>query len=142
MSFGEVRTLDQLPDEGASLAALRDAVDLRDVRMIEGRQDLRLSLEPSEAIRVSGEGVWEDLQRDVPAELGVGGAIHLPHAPLADEDGDVVVAEAGADVQRHCCRSEPDSAPILAKWVRRRTFPLLLTCRREPDWLRPQGVAL
>ncbi len=41
--------------------------------------------------------------------------------------------------QRHCCRSEPDSAPIVAKWVRRRTFPLLLTCRREPDWLKPQG---
>jgi hypothetical protein len=35
----------------------------------------------------------QDLQRDLPVELGIGGLIDLPHATLADEGGDVVVAE-------------------------------------------------
>ena len=30
-------------------------------------------------------------------ELRVGGLVDLPHAPLANEGGDIVVAEAGAD---------------------------------------------
>ena len=46
--------------------------------------------------QVSGEGVREDLQRDLAAQLRVGGAIHLPHAALADEGGHVIVAETGA----------------------------------------------
>ena len=37
----------------------------------------------------------------IPVELGVGGLIDLAHAALADEGGDVVVAEAGADGQGH-----------------------------------------
>ena len=50
------------------------------------------------------------LQRDVPVELGVSRSIHLPHATLADEGGDVVMAEAGADVQRHGCGRAPTPA--------------------------------
>ena len=48
-------------------------------------------------------------QYHLSVELRIGGLIHLAHAPLADEGGDVVVAESGADVQRHancgylCC---------------------------------------
>ena len=41
------------------------------------------------------------LQRDIAVELGVGGLPDLAHAPLADEGGHVVMAEAGADVHRH-----------------------------------------
>ena len=76
-------------------------MDLRDVRVVEAGEHLRFPLEPSEAVRVGGEGVGEDFQGDVSAELGVGGAIDLPHAPLADEGGDVVMAEAGADGEGH-----------------------------------------
>ena len=32
----------------------------------------------------------------LPVQLGVGGLLHLPHPTLADEGGDVVVAESGA----------------------------------------------
>ena len=39
-----------------------------------------------------------DLQRPAPVERGVARAIHLAHA---DEDGDIVVAESGADVEGH-----------------------------------------
>ena len=65
--------------------------------MVEAGENLRLTLEPGEAIRIGGEGFGEDLQGDLALELGVGGLIHLPHAALADEGGDVVVPESGAD---------------------------------------------
>ena len=41
------------------------------------------------------------LQRHVPIQLGVSRSIHLTHAPLADEGGDVIVAESGADFESH-----------------------------------------
>ena len=40
-------------------------------------------------------------QAHLPVQLGIRGLIDLPHAPLADEGGDGVVGEAGADFQRH-----------------------------------------
>jgi flagellar biosynthesis regulator FlbT len=33
--------------------------------MVQRRKDLRFSLKPREAIRISGEGLRQDLQRDV-----------------------------------------------------------------------------
>ncbi len=36
--------------------------------------------------------------------FGIGGLIDLAHAPLADEGGDVVVGESGADLERHWLR--------------------------------------
>ena len=52
--------------------------------------------------RASRSGsLGQDLQRHLPVQLGIGGLIDLPHAPLADEGDDVVVAESGADGQGH-----------------------------------------
>ena len=75
--------------------------DLRDVRVIEAGEDLRLPLEPGEAIRVIGKGDGEDLQRDLAVKLGVGGLPDLVHTPLAEQSGHVVMAETGADCERH-----------------------------------------
>ncbi len=41
------------------------------------------------------------IQRDLTVELRVGGLPDLAHAPLAEEGGDIVVAEAGAGGQGH-----------------------------------------
>ena len=41
--------------------------------MFGAREDLRLPLEPGKPIRISREGVWQDLQRDLAVELGIGG---------------------------------------------------------------------
>ena len=73
-------------------------MDLRDVRMVQAGEDLGLTLEPCEAIRVSRKRLGQDLERDLPVELGIGGLINLAHAPLADEGGHVVVGEAVTDV--------------------------------------------
>ena len=61
---------------------------------------LRLSLEPREAIRISRKRL-RDLERHLPVQLRISGLIDLSHAPLADEGGDIVVAESGADVEGH-----------------------------------------
>ncbi len=61
--------------------------------MVEAGEDLRLPLEPSEAVRIGREGVGEDLQGDLAVELGVGGLPDLAHAALAEEGGDVVAAK-------------------------------------------------
>jgi hypothetical protein len=50
----------------------------------------RLALEPCEALRVLGEGLGEDLDRDVALEPHVGGAIHGAHAALAERADDLV----------------------------------------------------
>ena len=98
---GERRPFDQLQHERLSLIRLLDAVDGGDPRVVEAREHLRFPLEPGEAIRVSREGVGQDLQRDITAQLRVGGAIDLAHAALPDEGGHVVVPEPGADCEGH-----------------------------------------
>ena len=82
---GERGAFDQLQDECPSPLGFLDAVDGGDVRVVEAGEDLGLPLEPSEPVRVSGEGVGQDLQRDLAVELRVGGLPDLAHAPLAEE---------------------------------------------------------
>ena len=65
---------------------------------------MRFSLEPRQAIRISRKRLRQDLECDLSIQLGIGGLIDLAHAPLADEGGDVVVAEPGADFESHCVR--------------------------------------
>ena len=101
---GEGRPFDEFQDERLGVVALLDAVDLRDVRVVEAGEDVRFPLEPGQPIRVSGEGVGQDLQRDLAAQLRVGGAIDLAHAPLADEGGDIVVPEARPRCEWHPVR--------------------------------------
>jgi hypothetical protein len=67
--------------------------------MVQGGEDLGLALEPGDPFGVEGEGVGQDLDRDLTIQLGIEGAIHLPHATLADEGGDLIHAEASAGWQ-------------------------------------------
>ena len=68
---------------------------------VEAGEDLRLPREPGEPVWVAGEGVGEDLQGDLAVELRVGGLPDLAHAALAEQGGDVVVAEARAGSEWH-----------------------------------------
>ena len=60
----------------------------------EAGEDLRLPLEPGEAIRILGERFGEDLQCDLAVQLRVSGLPDLPHTALAEEGGHPVVPEA------------------------------------------------
>ncbi len=76
-------------------------MDGGDVGVVEAGEDLRLPLEPGEPVRISREGVGEDLQRHLAVELGVGGLPDLAHAAFPEQGGHVVVAEARARTQGH-----------------------------------------
>ncbi len=104
---------------------LLDAVNLRDVRMVQAGKNLRLSLKPSEPIRISGKRLGQDLQRDLSIQLGISRLIDLAHAPLVDEGRDLVVAESGTDLEGH-------SSAILC--VQSSTAPTLpaANCHRGP----------
>ena len=79
---------------------LFEAVDVRDVRVIEGRQRLRFACEPRQPVGVAGERVGQDLQRDVAIELGIARAEHLAHPAGADAGDDFVDAEARTGSER------------------------------------------
>ncbi len=104
-ALGEVFALDELHDDRASARALLDAVDLRDVRVVEGGEDLGLALEAGQAV-AAGPGVAREMGRqdfdgDVAIELGVAGAIDLAHRAGAEGADDFVDAKACAGLERH-----------------------------------------
>ena len=45
--------------------------------VVQAGEDLRLSLEPSQPIRISGKRRRQDLQRHLPVQLGISGLIDL-----------------------------------------------------------------
>ena len=92
----QVLALDQLHHQRAHATALLEAVNVRDVRMVERGERLRFAREPRQPIRIAGERIGQDLQRDVAIELRVARAIDLAHAPGADDGEDLVRAEACA----------------------------------------------
>ena len=87
--------LEELHD-GVGDAVLRSEVeDRQDVRMRERRDGLRLALEPGERVRIGGDGLREDLDRDVPVELPVPRPVDLAHPARAERREDLVGAETG-----------------------------------------------
>jgi hypothetical protein len=76
---------------------LLGAVDLRDVRMIEGGERLRFALESQRAIRITDEVVGQDFDGDVAIQFGIARAIDLAHAAFAQLVEDAKVSELLAD---------------------------------------------
>ena len=70
-----------------------EAVDLRDMRMIQGGEELGFATEASDTIRIVRERYGHDLERDFPSELGVFRAIDFAHAAAAEQGDDLVAAE-------------------------------------------------
>ena len=98
------RAFDQFHHQRADWAGFFQAVDGRDVRMIERRQELGFALEAGHALGIAGEGLGQDLQRDVAIEASVAGAVDFAHAAGAEERDDLVGADLGAGA-KHAERS-------------------------------------
>jgi len=92
----EIFAVDQLHDEGGSDRGLFQAVDLRDVRVIQRGERLRFAFESRQSIRIVGERVGKNLQRDVTIEFRVPRAIDLAHPTRAERGDDLVGSEARA----------------------------------------------
>ena len=96
-SLREVLALDQLHDQRRGVTRLLEAVDLRDVRVVQRGERLRLALEPREALRIGREQVWQNFDCDLALQSCVPRAIDLTHPTRADGGFDQVRPETAAE---------------------------------------------
>ena len=93
----QVLALDEFHHERAHAAGFFEAVDVRDVRMVQRRERLRFAREPREPVGVAGDREsGRTLDRDLAIQLRVARAIDLAHPADADAGDDFIDAETGA----------------------------------------------
>ena len=92
--IGERRALDQFHDQGSYAAGVFEAMDLRDMRMIERGEHLRFTTEAGEAIGIVGDAWQQNLDRDLAIQLRVAGSVDFAHPARADPRVDLVRADA------------------------------------------------
>ena len=86
----EGQTFDELEHQRPYAAALLEAVDVPDVRVIHRGERHRLALKTPETIGIGRELLGQDLDGDVAIELRVAGAIDLAHPAGAESPDDFV----------------------------------------------------
>ena len=92
------------PARARAAASRRDvleAVDRRDVGMVERGQHLRLALETRQRSALAREALGQDLERHVALERRVVRPEHLAHAARAELAEDAIDADPAAQGQRH-----------------------------------------
>ena len=99
--LGQGRALDQLHDEATVAVRLCQAVNVRDIGVVERGQNLGLALEAGQPVLIGCHGGRQDLQGHLTLQLGVAGPIDLAHTARAEMADDLVGSEAGAGSQRH-----------------------------------------
>ena len=150
---GEGRTVHQLHDDRARSAEILEAVDGRDVRVVERREQPCLALEADATLGARAHAFGQHLDRDVTVQPTIGGAIDLAHPARAEERDDLVRADSGSWNQRHesctllhCKPSAIGQTPSRpTRW--RRSRPLLrkdssdgALCRPLSDRLQSCGL--
>src|SRR5947207_2547044 len=73
------------------------AVNARDVRMVQRRQHSRFALETRHAVAIVAEGFGKKLDGHTAAQPRVRSLIHVPHTARTQMAGDLVVCEPGSD---------------------------------------------
>ncbi len=74
-----------------------ETVHMRDVGVIEGSEELRLTSEASESLCILRQFRGQDLDRHLAIELRVPGPVHLAHSARAERGDDFVRSEALTD---------------------------------------------
>ncbi len=117
--------LDELEHHVVQLGALdrraADVVDRADVRVVEGRDALRLALEARAELRVGREQRRQQLERHVAIEPRVAGAVDLAHPARAERSHDLVGAQPArrgqARRRARCAQGRPPGVGR-AVWVK------------------------
>jgi len=91
------RDLNHLHDDETPGALLVQPIDGRDIGMVQGPEELGLTLEAREAVGIGCELVGEHLDRNVAIELRITRPIHLAHAARTERFDDFEGAESFAD---------------------------------------------
>ena len=98
-SISEGRPVDEFHHQRGHTGRILEPVNVRDVRVVERGQQLRLATEPRETFRIIRERFGQHLDGDVATELGVSSPIDLAHPARAEQRDDFIRAEAGAASQ-------------------------------------------
>ena len=85
--------LHELQDEKAPAIRFLQTVDRCDIRMVQGGEQVRLALEPGQALLVGGEVLGQDLDGNVALQVRITGPIHLTHAARTERFKDLVMTE-------------------------------------------------
>jgi hypothetical protein len=119
LSAGDARrqglALGQLHDQEAPPVVLLEAVEGGDVLVAEGCLEPGLALEAGQAIRVRGHLLRQQLERHLPAEALIAGAVHLAHAAVAEQGEHAVMAQRLTDELRQV----DDPVATIIAWVLR-----------------------
>ena len=97
----ESRPWNQLHDQRRLSVESLESVNRRDVRMAQGCQRLRFTVEARESVRVGRHRRGQHLDRHVPGKIGIGGSVDFTHATHTDLGTDLVRADATAWGERH-----------------------------------------
>ena len=99
----QILALDQFHHEGLRATRSFEAVDRRDVGMIQRREDLGFALEAGDAIGITREGLGKNLDRHAAAKLRIASAIHLAHPAGAEGGLDLIRTEPSTGTEGHTC---------------------------------------
>ena len=86
-------SLDDLENQKPVTVDGFEAMNRRDVRMIQRREQSSFTLEPCDTLVVIGERFRQNFDGDLALELGIPRTIDLAHATYAEDLEDLVVAE-------------------------------------------------
>ena len=89
----ERRSLDQFHHERENAVRLLEAVNVRDVRMVQGGEDFGFTLKPGEAVRVRRHALRQHLDRHLAFQVRVGGSVDFAHPAGPECADDLVGAE-------------------------------------------------
>ena len=88
---------------------------MRDVRMVQRREHLRFTAEPSNALGIVRDRGQEDLDRDVAIQLRVARAVDLAHSARANRRKDFVGTKASAGGKGQALIVMPANAAVAGK---------------------------
>ena len=113
-TIGDRPSLHELHDEELGGISLFQAIERRDVWMVQTSEYLRLAAEPRDAFGVGSGCRGQRFDGDVAAEARIPCAIHFAHPACAKRRDDFVWTQAISGRQRHDDRSQPHS-PLAAR---------------------------
>ena len=97
----QVLSVDELHGYRVHRTRVLDAVNRRDVGVVECGQRLGFAREPCPPVIVTSHGLGQDLQRDVSLQPEVAGTVHLAHSTCAEPVDDLVRTNVLAGRQTH-----------------------------------------
>src|SRR5664279_4691971 len=97
------RPLQQLTHQVGRAIVMTDIVDRQNVGVVQRCDSPCLLLESAQPVTVTGKGLRQNLERDIPPQPRIPGAIDLAHSACSQQGIDLIGAKFCARSQGHPC---------------------------------------